>query len=78
MVGEMEPPNGRPAGGRNGRGAGLADPVEQRRAWCEILRLVRDEADAARQHFLVYLVDIAIEHAVALERSGRAAQAERR
>jgi hypothetical protein len=77
MVGEKAPLNGSSAGGSNGHDSGLADRADQRRAWCEILKLVRDEAETARQHFLVYLVDIAIEHAVSLERSGRIGQAER-
>jgi hypothetical protein len=62
-------------GGATGRGGG--DLADRRRAWCEILRLVREEADAANQPFLVYLVDIAIEHAVSIEREGRLREAER-
>ena len=47
-----------------------ADPVERPRVWCEMLRLVRDEADLAQQDFLVYLLDVAIAHAASLSRIG--------
>jgi hypothetical protein len=48
----------------------------KRRAWCEMLRLVRDEAEQADQAFLAYLVEIAIAHALSLEASHRAAPTE--
>jgi len=76
MIGDEQLPDGKPPVGPNGHSSRLTAAADRHRAWCEILKLVRDEAEAAREDFLVYLVDIAIEHAVSLERASRLGQPE--
>ena len=73
---KADPRRPSPARRNGGDPAPHSEVAGKRRAWCEMLRLVRDEAEQADQAFLAYLVEIAIAHALSLEASHRAAPIE--
>ena len=41
--------------------------ADRKKAWCGLLGVVRDEARDAKEDFLVYLVEVAIAHALSLD-----------